>query len=330
MPSAVRASGLPPVIAYRRFRNTDPPALVAIWNECFTGRGAYPLKAAGQLERWLFAKLYFNPEGLIVAHDDGKPVAFVHAGFGPNQSRTGLDQTQGVICMLAVLPQYRHQGVGTELLDRAEKWLRRNGARSIFAGPAKPLDPFYFGLYGGSGLPGFLTSDQGSAPFFECSGYRVHATHLVFQRRLEGPIPMNDPRFPAVKRRYDFQTVPRTPPGDWWQECSLGSLEPMEFRLEDRYTRATVAKVSLWDMDGFSHRWNAASAGLLDVQVRPELHRQGLGRYLVLMVMRVLQEQYFGIFEAQAPERNQPAVGLLRGLGFEQVDVGRVFRRERM
>jgi ribosomal protein S18 acetylase RimI-like enzyme len=43
--------------------------------------------------------------------------------------------------------------------------------------------------------------------------------------------------------------------------------------------------------------------------------------------MRNLQEQYFGIVEVQVPETNQPALALFRALEFEQVDVGRTYRR---
>src|SRR5205807_949123 len=42
------------MLRYRRFRNDDPPALVAIWNESATGRGAYPLHGTAALERAAF------------------------------------------------------------------------------------------------------------------------------------------------------------------------------------------------------------------------------------------------------------------------------------
>src|SRR5262249_57761740 len=120
---------------------TDPPGLVDVWNEAFTGRGAAQLRNASPLERHVFAKPYFDPEGLIVAVDDQVHVGFVHAGFGPNRNETSLNYTSGVICLLGVRPAYRDRGVGSELLDRGVAYLRAKGARTIFAGQLRPLTP---------------------------------------------------------------------------------------------------------------------------------------------------------------------------------------------
>ena len=51
-------------------------------------------------------------------------------------------------------------------------------------------------------------------------------------------------------------------------------------------------------------------------------------RTVLTQLMRNLQEQFFGILEVQVSERNAPALALFRGLGFEQVDVGRAYRKE--
>ena len=71
------------MIDYRTFRNTDPPALVDLWNDSFTGRGAAYLRGTVLLEYFSFAKPYFDPQGLIIASADNHVVGFVHAGFGP-------------------------------------------------------------------------------------------------------------------------------------------------------------------------------------------------------------------------------------------------------
>src|SRR5437773_8684958 len=96
----------------RCFHNDDPPELAAIWNDAFTGRGTYPLRSLGALERCVFSKPYFDPAGLIVALDDGTPVGFAHAGFGPNGDESALDQTRGVLCLIAVRSSHRRRGVG--------------------------------------------------------------------------------------------------------------------------------------------------------------------------------------------------------------------------
>jgi ribosomal protein S18 acetylase RimI-like enzyme len=65
-----------------------------------------------------------------------------------------------------------------------------------------------------------------------------------------------------------------------------------------------------------------------DVQVRSDLRRQGLAKFLLTQVVRGLQEQYFGIMEVQTPDDNPSGLALFQALGFEPVDQGRVFRRE--
>ena len=108
------------MIEYRSFANTDPPRLVDVWNETFTTRSAAVLRSPTLLEYFLFAKPYFDPDGLIVAADGAKLVGFALAGFGPDASGARLDTTNGVIGMIGVIPAYRKQGVGAELATRAE------------------------------------------------------------------------------------------------------------------------------------------------------------------------------------------------------------------
>ena len=62
--------------------------------------------------------------------------------------------------------------------------------------------------------------------------------------------------------------------------------------------------------------------------VRPELRRQGLGKFLLAHVLRYLQEQFFGVVEVQCQQQNDPASALFRSLGFDQIDVGKSYRKE--
>lgn len=311
----------------RRFRNSDPPALADVWNDAAVGRGAYPLRGAPPFERTVFSKPYFDPAGLIVGEIDNRVVGFVHAGFGPNDDETALDRTNGVVNAIAVKQAFRRRGVGTQLLHKAEFYLATHGCRQVHAGPARSLAPFYFGLYGGSDAPGFLLSDVAAGPFLENAGYAGVHTTLVLQRRLDKPLKSTDPRFLMIRRRYDAQLVPRTSIGTWWSECVLGLIEPVEFRLEEKLSGSVVARALAWEMEGYSLRWNLPAVGLLNLHVRADLRRQGLAKFLLTQVVRNLQEQYFGILEVQLPEQNQPGIELFRQFDFEQVDVGRSYRR---
>ena len=307
---------------YRHFRNADPPALADVWNDALVRRGAVELRSPSPLDDAVFNKPYFDPAGLIVAEDDGRIVGFAHGGFGPTEDQSALDRTVGVVAAVVVRPEARRRKMGTELLRRCEDYLQASGARSLLAGGQRPIKPFYTGVYGGSNAPGFLLSDAEADPFFRANGYSAQARTFVFDRRIDAPLTIVDPRFTPLRRKYEPLAVPQARLGTWWRECVLGPLEPSEFRLDDRQTGQTAAKALFWEMKDFGWRWGAPAAGIVDVQVRDTLRRQGLGKFLVAQLLRHLQEQYFAIAEVQVLEADETASQMFRSLGFVQVDIG--------
>ena len=318
------------MIAYRRFRNTDPPFLAEVWNEAATGRGAYPLRTPALLERWLFSKPYFEHDALIVAEQDDptEVVGWVLAGFAPNAERTGLDRDTGIIACVLVRPAHRRRGVGRELVARAEAYLAGRGARRTVFGSMSPANPYLFGLYGGANSPGVLDSEPHAEPFLEAIGYAPADARVVFQRKLDEPLTTADPRFGAIRRRYDVQFLLRgANAGSWWTECVWGTLEPSELRLVEKGTQEVLARAIVWELEGFSWRWGYPSAGLFDVHVRDDLRRQGLAKLMLLDMLRFLQEQFFGVAEFHAPADEPAARGMADALGFRQIDTGRVYHR---
>jgi len=313
------------VTQYRRFRNTDPPGLVDVWNDALTGRGAVRLRTSSPLERFTCSKLFFDPDGLIIAEDDGRTVGFVHAGFGSNATGDALDMQAGVTCMIAVSPPYRGRGIGSELLRRSEAYLRDHGAQRLYAGPLAPLNPFYFGLYGGSELPGFLASDALAEPFFTHRGYQVCRTVRVLQRRLSVPVKVFDPRFIVCRQRFELCEDAASQFATWWQYNLFNGAEPRVFSLLDKTTSEYAAQATLWEMEGFSLRWNQPAVGVVDWLVRPDLRRQGVGKFLLTQLMRKAQEELLEVMELQVAYENEAAFKLCRGLGFEQVDLGLMY-----
>ena len=313
------------MVQYRTFRNTDPPQLVEVWNEAFTGRGAAILQNSSPFERFLFAKPIFDPQGLILAEEKDQCVGFVHAA--PSQADAG---SAGVVCALGVRPAFRRRGIGTELLRRAEEYIRQRGAKTLYAGPHWPHNPFYLGLYGGCDSPGFLTSDSLAEPFFLKHQYQISLKTLVMQRSLDQPIKIVDPRFAPHRQRFQVRAEsPRSLSG-YWRECILGFVEPLELILEDKQTGTTSARALVWEMDLFVSKWNGRTAiGIMGFEVEPKLRRLGVGKYLLSQLLRQVQEQYFDIAEVHLRSDNQPAIQFLKSLAFDHVDTGQVYvRRE--
>jgi ribosomal protein S18 acetylase RimI-like enzyme len=313
---------------YRYFRNADPPVVAHLWNESLTHRGAVELRSHTPLDNAVFNKPYFDPRGFIVAEDDGgKMIGFAHAGFGPNEDFTALDHSLGVICAVIVRPDHRREKIGTELLRRCEAYVRDAGAKTIVAGAIRPNKPFYLGVYGGSNAPGFLKSDPDAEPFFLAHGYSPDRRVLVFDRRLDVALNIVDARFGPLKRKYEPQALPQARLGSWWRECVFGPLEPSEFRLDDKATGQTAAKALFWEMTDYGWRWGAPPAGIIDVLVRNDLRRQGLGKFLLAQMLKHLQEQYFAVAEVQVPAEDETAAKLFRALGFVQVDEGVSYKK---
>ena len=277
----------------------------------------------------VFYEPYFDPDGLIVAvdEDDGnKIVGYILAGFGPNEELSALDYSQGVICSLGVRPGARRHGVARDLVHQAEEYLTKRGATTLRAGPRWPYCPFGFGLYGGTNCPGFLASDPGADPFFKSLGYAPAGTTLVFHKKLDSPLSVADGRFSLLRRRYETQVLRAAGVTSWWHDCVWGTLEPVEFRVVDKLSNNFLAgRAVVWELEGYGWRWGFPSAGVLDIQVRQDLRRQGLAKLLVAQILRFLQDQFFGICEIHAPDDCPELVGLCRSIGMEQVDVGTTY-----
>jgi ribosomal protein S18 acetylase RimI-like enzyme len=278
------------------------------------------------IEYFLFAKPYFDPAGVVLAYEEGKPLGFVLAGFGPNANGSALDYTSGVVCALGVVPERRRQGIGGELLRLAEDYLRGRGAARLLAGPMSPFNPYTFAIYGGSDSPGFLDSEPAARPFFEKQGYRVQETAVVLQRKLDVPLAVVDARFSAFRQRFEIHAR-SLPAANWWQESVLGPIEMVEYVLVEKPSGARSARAVLWEMETFRPRWEDHAVGIYSLEVAPEQRRQGLGKFLLAQVLRHLQDQYFTLMEIQVRETNAAALALVGQLGFQTVDTGRRLAR---
>ncbi|MGF1580368.1 MAG: GNAT family N-acetyltransferase [Gemmataceae bacterium] len=316
------------MVEYRCFRNTDPPALVRVWNESLSGRGAIQLPSPSAFELQIFSKPYFDPEGLIVAEEGDELVGFAHAGFGTDKTGSRLAYEDGVVCILAVNPSYRRQGIASELLRRCEAYLTERGSVHIYAGPCFPRNPFYLGLYGGLELPGFLESDPATKPFFLSHGYEVQTSVLVMQRDIQHVLRIVDPRFMNFRQHFEIQAGPIRARPTWWENCVLGMLEPMEFLLVEKNTSEVVAETLLMELEGFSCHWQRASVGFYGLNVLPEFRQTGMGKFFFAQMLRYVQEQCFELAEVQVATTNEHALRLSQSLGFQEVDVGHVYRKK--
>jgi len=316
------------LIHYRSFRNRDLPALAEIWRAQAPERALMQPMSADLLEMHVLSKPYFDGAGLIVALDDDVPVGFAHAGFGPTDDQSSLSTQWGVTCVVLVRPNYHRLGIGGELLARAEQYLRSRGAQVLYGGGIRPLNPFYLGLYGGSELPGVMTSDAAARRLYESHGYVEIDRCVVLQRELGGFRPPVDRQQVQIRRRYAVQEIADPRLRTWWEACTYGGFDLTRFNLGERDVGPSVATALLWTMGPLAASWGIHAAGLIELEVDPAHQRQGLATFLLGEAMRRFQVHGVSLFEAQTMCHNAAALALYRKLGFTEVDQGAVYRKQ--
>jgi GNAT superfamily N-acetyltransferase len=316
------------VIHYRAFLNGDPPRLAEIWRGC-AGRGglAQPISTA-MIEQIVLAKQYFDREGVVLAFDDDRPIGFAHAGFGPNETETSLSTDLGVTLLVLVVPHPDQQAVSARLLERSEEYLRRRGAKVLYGGGIRPLNPFYWGLYGGSEPPGVLDSDGESQALFTAHAYREIDRTVVLHRDLASFRPLVDRQQMQIRRGADVEVIADPPAASWWDACVMSPYDRIQFRLRPRNAAEPIASAVFWNMEPLATGRGVRTGGLIDVQVAPPFQRQGYATYLLGEAMRQLQDEGFAAIEAQTMIHNAASLAMYRKLGFQQADSGAVYRKE--
>jgi len=317
------------VIHLRPFRNADPPALVKLWNASVPeSASARPLRVH-ELDDHAFNPVTFDPEGLIVAERDGRPVGFVHAGFGPDDARPDvpfrLDDQMGVVAMLAVEPGEGDGAVAEALVVEAERFLRRRGAKVLYAGGRFPLNPFYWGLYAGSEAAGVPSSHFQFSATLSALGYEPVGTAVHLHFDLTRPDP-RDPRASLLRRQFEAVYDEDQLPASWWENVALGDFHPVYTALRSRSGGEEVARARTWDMSWFGRGEGRARLGVFDVEVAPEHRRKGYARFLVGEILRDARERGFLVVEVQTLAENESALEFYAAMDFEPVEQSAVFR----
>ena len=102
--------------AIRPFRLSDQGAVVGVWRACgLTHPNNDPRQDIAR-------KMKVDPEMFLVCEIDGKIIGAVMVGY---------EGHRGWINYLGVLPEYQGQGLGRELMDRAEAMLVERGCAKI-------------------------------------------------------------------------------------------------------------------------------------------------------------------------------------------------------
>jgi ribosomal protein S18 acetylase RimI-like enzyme len=285
---------------------------------------------AHELDSHAFGRVNFDAAGLIVAEQDERVVGFVHAGFGPDfpidRARPlELNHELGTVAMLLVEPNRDDRELVLGLIGEAEGYLRKRGAKVIYAGGLFPLNPFYWGICGGSEGSGVLAAHQPFHRVLTERGYQPAGTTVLLEADLSVPEP-RDPRGILVRRQTQVEFHDDAFPTDWWQCLALGDFQLLNARLVSRTEGCLLAHTQAWDMSWFGRGDGRSRIGLISLEVSASHRRKGYGRFLVAEVLRRARENHVGCVSVQTAATNVPALGLYRSLGFQQVEQATCFR----
>lgn len=314
------------MIEYRSFRNFDPPAILRLWEQAELGPGAARhLSNDMSFDMVNYSQTYFDQNGLILAVESGIPVGFVHAGFACSEDGESLDHSTGVICVVLVHPDHRGRGIGRGLVTQAEKYLREAGAKTIFAGPSRFSDPFYFGIYGGARPAGFQESDEAARPFFEALGYTAQARSAVLSRSMQDRDPVHF-KTTMIRRKWKLELVDRPEHCTWWWMTHYGRLDALHCVLVPKAGGPTVAGITVVGLDTYTNSWHEQAIGLVDLHVDESQRGQGFGTALLLDVIKRLRQETVTKITANVPLDEPASVKVFESAGFQTVDHGVVYK----
>ena len=294
------------MVHFRKFRNQDAPGISQVWNESLTGRGAPRLRHSSLLENYVFSKTYFDPKGFFIAQDGDKIIGFAHAGFGPSSNGSSLDRTTGVTSLIAVSPAHQRKGHGSELLRRAESYLREAGSRVLQAGGSWPESPFYFGPMAGR----FLRTVQrrGRASVLRKHGY------VPARRSWCGSV-ISTSRWPSDGRFAGFATMRSASSASgvtsWYEECVL-ARSVLRFRAGRQSQRRWRDLV--WEMDGIGYKWQMPAIGIVETVVSRRFANRR-GKVLALSDDALSAEQFLALQRCISTRPTTPASRWRRSSG---------------
>lgn len=310
------------MITFRPFLNNDIPQIVSLWRSQPPFRGLFHDVGAMLLEQHVFGKLYFDPQGLILAFDEqGLCLGFVHAAFGADVTQGRLDFQTGVISLVMARSGGNEELVAGELIGRGVQYVRHRGARTVWAGSVPPFAPFYEGLYGGCTPVGILQSDARRLGWFQAAGFRPAGSCSIYQLRSGGLRPVVTREQLLCRRQYRVETLLDPAPRNWWEANRAARHDMWLFRLLPLNGGAPVAEILYGDVEPLAMQWGMHAAEVISLKVLVEPANPELSLSLLVESIKQLMQTGTQLIQF-AVETGSLLSTRLDQLGFQLIDQG--------
>lgn len=321
------------MLLLRTFRNSDPPLLTEIWRQYFScaSRRVVPI-SVNILNNNILGLPFFDPKGLCIAFEDGVPVGFAHASFGPNRNRDDIDRETGVINLIMIVPSYPNREELCQMfIERSEKYLKRNGAKIIFGGSTRASASFYTGFYGGSEPLGIYGDDL-LVSAYESAGYHIQNKTKRFQYDLRNYKTAFTPKSARwVRKGIKIEYSDRAPIShNWFQSCATAHFNWFVATAYQPPQKNPVAELFIrifQPLDNLNLEVMVPPmASLFDYHVAPEFRREGLGTYVLGEALRYLCGMSgSAMIETVALDQELPYINFLTRFGWQEFDHGVIF-----
>jgi GNAT superfamily N-acetyltransferase len=268
----------------RTYRKGDQEAIVELWNRRVAGCFATPPLTAGQFVADVVSKVYFEPEGLVLAFEGQRLRAFVHAGF-KSSDYIRPDHRAGTISMVAVDDGAMKAGLAC--LKTAVRYLFAKGARLVEAFTIDfPKTPFYNGLYGGE-KAGMDEDHPLGMELMKRGGFNISNGAVIMTCDLAKAPPV-----PPMPAGYQIRI------GEW-DSPMKGLAATACYGIPERIRRAdlldsasaVLGGITFWHLDRYNRASGDHMAVVSHVGLAPTAHGTGAAAALQGEVHRILQSE---------------------------------------
>lgn len=124
------APKLPAGFSMRSFRpGQDEAAFVQVFNTAFEGHWDFTPVTEAEVAQWN-KRMSFNPRGCFLLFDGDRLIGFMTVLYNPDEAaQTG--EAVARIFEMGVLPAYRSQGLGYEMLKQAIRYAAERGMKAV-------------------------------------------------------------------------------------------------------------------------------------------------------------------------------------------------------